>query len=293
MDAAGLTMGAMSCTWIVGLDGSDGSDSALRWAAERARQRGERVSPIAAWHVPLPIWLMSGRRSVDVDRAGIEAEVAVHAAQAVERLEDATAVDEPQMLEGHPASTLLEMAGPTTPIVVGRRGISELKHRMLGSVSQYLVTHSTGPVVVVPDGWETSPLERIVVGFDGSEYAAAALEWALSVAPEGAEVEALVAVDVLPWLSAELVAEHHPDIVASARQRISAAADAVDPDGRAIRTFVLHGPRQALGDALDDADLVVVGPRGIGELASALVGSVTNWLLHHARCPVAVVPLES
>lgn len=283
----------MTYTWIVGLDGSDGSASALRWASELAQQRDERVTPIAAWHVPFPIWLMSGRRVVDVDRAGIRAEVAVHATEAVGKLGEGSVVDEPRVLEGHPTSTLLEMAGPDTPLVVGRRGIGAVKHRLLGSVSQDLATHSTGPVVVVPDDWETSPLRRIVVGFDGSEQAAAALRWALSIAPEGAEVDAVTAIDVMPWMAPEFVAERHPDDVAAVRERISAAADTIDPEGRATKTFVLHGPRQAFSEVLEGADLVVVGPRGLGGLGRAVLGSMTTWLLHESRCPVAVIPLTA
>lgn len=282
----------MTSTWIVGLDGSDGSASALRWASELARQRDERVTPIAAWHVPLPVWVMSGRRAIEVDRWGIEAEVAVQAAEAVGRIEHSSVVDEPQVIEGHPASILLGMAGRDTPLVVGRRGIGDLKHRLLGSVSQYLVTHSPGPVVVVPDEWETSPLKRIVVGFDGSEYAAAALGWALSIAPTDCEVEALVAVDVIPWLRPEAVAERHPDAVTHARARISHVADVADPHGRAFRNFVVEGPRSALAEAAERADLIVVGPRGIGGLSRAVLGSVTTWLLHDVGCPVAVVPSE-
>lgn len=153
-----------------------------------------------------------------------------------------------------------------------------------------LVTHSTGPVVVVPDGWETTTLRRIVVGFDGSGYASAALRWALSIAPADSEVDALVAIDVIPWLSPESVVERHPEAVTHARARIGAAADEADPDRRAARNFVLHGPRHALAEAMPDADLVVVGPRGIGGLARTLLGSVTGWLLHEASRPVAVVP---
>lgn len=283
-------MVAMTSTWIVGLDGSDGSASALRWAAVVAGGRAERVQPVATWHVPLAIWLTSGRRVIDVDRVGIEAEVAVHASEAVAQLEDRDAVDEPSVVEGHPAQALCDMAGAETPLVVGRRGVSALRHRLLGSVSQYLATHAAGPVVVVPDDWETAPLRRIVVGFDGSDDAAAALRWALEIAPDDAEVELLVAIDVIPWLSPELVVDRQPEVVEAARQRIAAAAAEVDPDGRASRRFVLHGPRQALAEALADADLVVVGPRGLGGLARAVLGSVTTWLLHDARCPIAVVP---
>lgn len=280
----------MDYTWIVGLDGSDGSASALRWASGVAALRKERVTPIAAWHVPLPIWLMSGRRAIEVDRAGIEAEVAVHAAESAALHGDRGVVDDVRVVEGHPAPTLLELAGPETVLVVGRRGIGALKHRLLGSVSQYLATHSSGPVVVVPDEWQTEPLRRIVVGFDGSSYSAEALRWALSLAPDTAEIEALVAVDVIPWLSPESVLERHPEALDSARSRILSVADDVDPEGRAERRFVVHGPRHALTEALADADLVVVGPRGIGALASTVLGSVTSWLLNDAKCPVAVVP---
>ncbi|MGK0274932.1 MAG: nucleotide-binding universal stress UspA family protein [Ilumatobacter sp.] len=281
----------MNFSWTVGLDGSEGSASALRWANRIGVARNERVVPVAAWHVPLPIWLMSGRRAVDVDRAGIKAEVEVHAAAMIEALAEHASVDEPIVVEGHPAPTLCAMSGPATPVVVGRRGIGELKHRLLGSVSQYIVTHAEGPVVVVPDDWQDRPLRRIVVGFDGSDHAAAALRWALEVAPDEAEIEVLVAIDVIPWLSPELVVERHPEAAAAARERIAAVADQIDPVGRAGRNFVLHGPRQALAEALSDADLVVVGPRGIGGLARAVLGSVTMWLLHDAACPIAIVPM--
>ena len=282
----------METTWIVGLDGSDGSSAALRWAVAIAARRGERVHPLAAWHVPMPIWLMAGRRPIDVDRAGIKAGVEFHVAEAVAAIDRPDVVGDPEVVEGHPADVLCDRGGEATPIVVGRRGISELKHRMLGSVSEYVATHADGPVVVVPDGSGPAPLRRIVVGFDGSEYAASALRWTLEIAPDDAEIEILVAIDVIPWLAPEQVVERHPEAVASARERIAAVADQVDPNGRCSRNFVLHGPRQALTDALGDADLVVVGPRGIGGVARAVLGSVTTWLLRDAPCPIAVVPSE-
>jgi nucleotide-binding universal stress UspA family protein len=53
---------------------------------------------------------------------------------------------------------------------------------------------------------------------------------------------------------------------------------------------LLHGPHQVLGDAAQDADLLVVGPRGVGAIARVVLGSVTTWLLQSSPCPVAVVP---
>ncbi|MFK8025412.1 MAG: universal stress protein [Ilumatobacter sp.] len=283
----------MTNTWIVGLDGSDESESALRWATERAVERDERVRPVAAWHVPLPIWLLSGRRVVDVDRAGLSAEVAVHSAAAVDRLQSDADVDEPRVIEGDPGSVLLDQADSGDTIVVGRRGVGRVRHRVLGSVSRHVATHACGPVVVVPDQWESAGLHRVIVGFDGSEHAAAALAWALGIAPDDAEVVALCGLDVIPWLEPDTVVDRHPEAIAHARERICAVADEVDPQRRAVRSFVVDGPRHALAGAMDDADLVVVGPRGIGGLASALLGSVTAWLLHEATCPVAVVPTSN
>jgi len=276
-------------TWRVGLDGSDGAASALRWANAVAEGRGERVAPVAAWHLPFPITALAGRRPIDVDRAGLKAEVEFHALEAIAALDDAEHVDSPQIIEGHPGDVLCELADADTPVVVGRRGAGGLRHRVLGSVSQHVATHADGPVVVVPEDWSARPLRKVVVGFDGSDHAGDALRWALSVAPSDAEVELLIAIDVIPWLSPELVVDRHPDEYEAAHERLGAAADAVDPEGRATRHFVAHGPRQALGDASGDADLVVVGPRGIGGFARAILGSVTTWLLHDAPCPVAVV----
>jgi nucleotide-binding universal stress UspA family protein len=256
-----------------------------------AAERGERVCPVVAWHVPLPIAAMSGRRAIDVDRMGLRAQAEVFAHDAIGRLADSSLVDPVRVFEGHPAHVLESCAGPETALVVGRRGIGELKHRVVGSVSRYLATHAAGPVVVVPEGWTPRPTKSIVVGFDGSEYSQAALSWALDIAPPDAEVRALIAIDVIPWLRPELVVERHPDEVAAAHHRIHAAADAVDPpDSRASREFVVDGPRGAFTRALTSADLVVVGPRGIGGLARMLLGSVTTWLLHESPCPVAVVP---
>jgi nucleotide-binding universal stress UspA family protein len=286
-----VTLRPASHSWTVGLDGSLSADGALAWATSLAAERDERVRPVVAWHVPLPIAAMSGRRAIDVDRMGLRAQAEVFAHDAIGRLPDSSRVDPVCVYEGHPAHVLESCAGPETALVVGRRGVGELKHRVVGWVSRYLATHAAGPVIVVPEGWSPRPTRSIVVGFDGSEYSQAALAWALEIAPPHAEVRALVAVDVIPWLRPELVLERHPDEIAAARHRINAAADAVDPpDSRASREFVIEGPRRAFTQALESADLVVVGPRGIGGLARMLLGSVTTWLLHESPCPVAVIP---
>ncbi len=285
--------GFMSHDWIVGVDGSPDSCTALNWAVAMASDIGGAVTPLTVWRVPLPISLGARHRVLEVDRLGLEAEAAMLASATVDGVDDpAEVVVETRVVEGHPAPVLLAETNPESGVVVGRRGVSNLKHRLLGSVSQYLATHAHGPVVVVPASWVTTPCRRIVVGFDGSDHAAAALRWALEVAPPDAQVTALIAIDLVPWLRPELVEERYADLLDEARQRLLAAVDDVDVAGRAERTVVLHGARQALASAGADADLIVVGPRGIGGVARTILGSVTTWLLHDAPCPVAIVPSQ-
>lgn len=283
----------MDHDWIVGVDGSPDGCTALNWAVAMASDIGGAVTPLTVWRVPLPISLGARHRVLEVDRLGIEAEAATMASATVDGVDDpAAVVVEPRVLEGHPAPVLLGESNPASCVVVGRRGVSDLKHRLLGSVSQYLATHAHGPVVVIPACWTRTPCRRIVVGFDGSAHAAAALRWALDVAPPDAQITALIAIDLVPWLRPESVEERYADILDEARQRLLAAVDDVDPTRRAERSVVLHGARQALAAAGADADLIVVGPRGIGGVARTVLGSVTTWLLHEAPCPVAIVPSQ-
>lgn len=281
-------------TWTVGVDGSRDAATAMRWAAAMADETGGEVVPVCAWHVPLPIFALAGRRAIDVDRAGLEATANVAARASIElAIEaglDADRIGELTTVEGHPSEVLLGRTGDGRVVVVGRRGIGHLRHRLLGSVSRDLATHADGPVVVVPEDWEPEPCRSVVVGFDGSDHSKAALGWALSIAPAEARVEALVAIDLVPWLQPELVVERYADELADAENRIRGAAREVDADGRAECRVVLHSPKQALVEAMPDADLMVVGPRGLGAVGRSVLGSVTTWLLQDAGCPVAVVP---
>jgi nucleotide-binding universal stress UspA family protein len=161
---------------------------------------------------------------------------------------------------------------------------------VLGSVSSHCATHATEPVTVVPPDWNAGPYESIVVGFDGSANARAALEWALEAAPDGVVVRLVIAIEPAPWLGEDITLARFPDEVRAEEKRIIAEADRADPEHRAERDVMLHGPRHALADAAGTSDLVVVGARGHGRVGSALLGSVSTWLLHNSPCPVVVVP---
>jgi len=281
---------AMAARWVVGVDGSDGALDALRWAVARAEHTDADVCAIAAFHVPLSMSMLAAKRGFDVDRLGMEAEARHLLDEAIAAVGGPSERLQQTAIEGQPSGVLLDAAADASLLVVGRRGGGSLRHLVLGSVSSYCATHAGVPVVVVPPGRDPALLEKIVVGFDGSANAAAALRWALDITPDDAALELIMAIEPAPWLSEDITLARFPDEVRREEERLAAAADKVDPARRASRCVMLHGPRQALAEATETADLVVVGARGHGRIGSALLGSVSTWLLHNAPCPVAVVP---
>jgi nucleotide-binding universal stress UspA family protein len=134
---------------------------------------------------------------------------------------------------------------------------------------------------------------RIVVGVDGSVSSRAALTWAVGQARlTGAVVEAVIAWDypvvygyrvpVIPDVSVEELAQR---AVAGAVAEISRSAGDVE-----IRSRLVEGDAaRVLLDASAGAELLVVGSRGHGGFVEALLGSVGQHCVHHARCPVVVI----
>ena len=136
----------------------------------------------------------------------------------------------------------------------------------------------------------------IVVGVDGSPSAIKALEWAIGQAAlTHASVEAVIAWHYpnsygVPLADgtdySELAAETLAKAIATARNaRPEGAEGAVE-----ISSFVAEGhAAQILLDRSADASLLVVGSRGHGGFAEALLGSVSQHVVHHAPCPVVII----
>ena len=135
---------------------------------------------------------------------------------------------------------------------------------------------------------------RIVVGVDGSEHGRRALGWAQRKAVrQGDELTALLAWGLFDQLHADGGTSFDPDYgptdAAAALDTVVTDTLGAEAAGAVRQVVVCDLPARALLDAASDADLLVVGPRGRGELRELALGSVTQACLHHARCPVAVV----
>ncbi|HEX3947587.1 MAG TPA: universal stress protein [Acidimicrobiales bacterium] len=140
---------------------------------------------------------------------------------------------------------------------------------------------------------------RIVVGVDGSDASKVALDWAIGEARlRGAGLEVLCSYTVpTAWLGAGdtmgagvITAVTETDIAGYAAETLTSCLATTDHAGVEVSTHTVSGhPAACLVEASKDADLLVVGSRGHGDIGSVLLGSVGLHCVHHAVCPVVVV----
>jgi len=131
---------------VVGVDGSEGSLEALRWAVGYARNVGASLSAVKTWHYP---WAMQ------TAPAQVDAKVSDQTRQELDESitksgVDATGVElERLALEGHPSLVLAKESATADLLVVGSTGHSAFAGMLLGSVSQHLANSASCPVVIV------------------------------------------------------------------------------------------------------------------------------------------------
>ncbi len=142
----------------------------------------------------------------------------------------------------------------------------------------------------------------ITVGIDGSAHSTRALEWALKEAATRHAPVTVLTVHTVPasgWTgnpitlppdAADLEKASHAaeELTVKATSQLGAA----QPSSVTVRA-VAGFPAQELIEASRTADLVVVGSRGAGGFARLRIGSVSSQVVHHAHCPIVVVPSES
>ncbi|GAA2287334.1 hypothetical protein GCM10010149_37100 [Nonomuraea roseoviolacea subsp. roseoviolacea] len=197
------------------------------------------------------------------------------------------------MLSGPVTETLVAESATADSVVVGSRGLGGFRGMILGSTSLALAGHAAGPVVVVREhGAERNG--EIVVGYDGSEHAAAAImEYAIQQAhARGVQLRVLYGWCLpppAPYASGYVPAdEGFQEAAREAAERVVPFREK-NPDVRIVDEQVCDHPVAALMKSAAMADLVVVGSRGHGGPASAVLGSVSHGVLHHVTRPVAVV----
>ena len=141
------------------------------------------------------------------------------------------------------------------------------------------------------DGHSDEP-RRIVVGVDGFESSKAALRWAIHQARlTGAVVEAVTAWHVPAgpaWVQPADVPDYREDAVSVLAEALAEMCT-VDPDVQVCPRVVPGRAGQVLVEEAAGADLLVVGSRGHAGLTEALLGSVGQYCVHNAPCPVVIM----
>jgi nucleotide-binding universal stress UspA family protein len=252
---------------VVGVDGSDRALEAARQAALLEDVHGQ-LTLVAVWDIAPTIIGGTGTEVpyyYDEDLQRSRAEQALAAAR--DYVEPYTAATT-KLVRGMPTAVLLEEIDceEDTLVAVGCRGLGRLRGIVEGSVATEMVHRAPCSVLVARPAPEGFP-RRIVVGVDGSVESAAAYAAAHDLAERfGADLRALVA-----WGGK------------GANERLVAAiTDGEHEDSRSA-------PAEALSAAARDADLVVVGSRGIH--GPRALGSVSERVAHTAACSALVVRL--
>jgi nucleotide-binding universal stress UspA family protein len=283
---------------VVGVDGSSSALRAVRWAAGIAVRDGVPLRLVHAY-TPTPQppagiteeepllgaprtrgqhWIDESRKvAAEVDPA-LPVEVVLVAAQV--------------------ANTLLHESATASMLALGTRRLSALTGLLVGSTSVTVAGHADCPVVIVrgPDPDE-APRETgpVVVGVDATTVSDSAIAFAFAEA--SVREAGLVAVHAWtePVLETALAGGGGQLDLKTCRQeaRDTLAARLAGwqekyPDVPVRQDVVHDRPGRALSHYSHIAQLTVVGRRGRDAFPSLVLGSTSQYLLHHARCPVAV-----
>ena len=272
---------------LVPTDGSPEAQQALDVALPMATACGFTIALLSA-------------RETSGDSGATEADLQTHlealARARCEPLDVAWTVETPNT---QPVEAILTAADANNVqfIVMTTHGHSGFHRWRLGSVADRVVHTATRPVVLVrplEDVHVSSSFDRILVPLDGSEMSARALPHAITLARAGkASIILLRAVPgTVPALALPLdgyYLEADKSAEAQAVEELQAVAETVE--GVDIETLATCGrPAAVIGEAAEDADLIVMASHGRGGLARLALGSVADAVIRHAGRPVMIVP---
>ncbi|WP_167536321.1 universal stress protein [Streptomyces ficellus] len=296
----------MRKTITVGVDGSAESNAAAAWAAREAVLRGLPLTLLQAGYEPTP--------RTHLPEIDVPAEREDRALDFISRrlLADHPGLRlVPHRIAEAPVPALLAAAESSRLLALGSHGFSSLEGFMVGSVALDVTARARGPVVLVRAGERAqderarapyggsaprAPFRRVVLGLDLEHPG----EELLSFAFEAAKVRATSLTAVYAWKAPALrphgrtggpVSPAEADTMRNAT-RLSLAAVLHPwrekyPEVAVTERLVEERAAPSLRLAAEDASLLVVGHRAD---AGMRLGPVTHAMIHHAACPLAVVP---
>ncbi|MHC8421234.1 universal stress protein [Streptomyces sp. NB004] len=278
-----------------GVDGSQESLAALDWAAGEAVRTGAPLHVVHAWQRDT-----GGEGDRDAQERWVRDAVAEPVRTVTGRHPELTVSTEVREADD-PVAVLLAAAADSTTLVLGSRGHGAIVGFLLGSVGRQVIAEATRPVVLVRAGEKTAGGTggEVVVGQQGEpEDSADVIGYAFeAAAARGATVRAVRA-----W-TLPTVFTYSPGSMALADEaggleqyERKALGEALGPwrerfpDVPVVEHVEMGSAGQVLLSVSANARLMVVGRRARRGAVGGRIGSVAHGVLHHADCPVAVVP---
>jgi nucleotide-binding universal stress UspA family protein len=287
---------------VAGVDGSEPSLGAADLAAEEAALRGLPLELVYAFSPPFlarPATMppdvppVAPTPDLPSDELRQHAQDVLHEAGARVRGTHPELPVITRLRDGLAAGVLIDASGQARLVVVGHRGRGGFTGLLAGSVGIQLASHAGCPVIIARG--EPKRDAPVVVGVDGSPGARRAAAFAF----DAAATYGVPLVIRFAWppgatwppelLTRGQAPPEAPDVPGDTVRDLAGAYPHV-PVRPEVRTEPAH---QSLVEASEQARLVVVGSRGQGGFRGLLLGSVSQALIHHARCPVAVVGPEA
>ncbi|MET8625129.1 universal stress protein [Kitasatospora sp. NPDC004669] len=280
----------MTGSVVVGFDGSPESLAATEWAVREAQRRGLGLEVVQAWPWP--------KRDV------VGSDQTYHRALAhlADREAGLRALAPGVPITSSPVAAdpveVLETASRTAAVLVlGSRGLGTVRGFLTGSVSQEVLRRAACPVVLVR-AHESEPTGAVTVGLDLAHPAREVLAFAFEAAAFRSAPLRVVHVWSPPagseYMSYGAIGGLEHEVSAVERTGLAEALEpwrARHPEVEVTDELVRGKPAVTLVDAAATARLLVVGRRTRhAPLRHHHLGPVAHAVIHHVRCPVAVVP---
>jgi nucleotide-binding universal stress UspA family protein len=278
---------------VVGLGTADHGIAELDWAAREAQARRRPLHIVRAYHksqAALP-WESMTDRSITSQLRRFATRSAGDALSHV-RAHWPDVEVEATVVDGVSAEVMRDATRTAGVTVLGSRHLAALGSVLLGSVSTVVAAAGSGPVVVVsgPPG-DAAANPEVVVGIDGAEDMDDVLEFAFDYARRHARpLHAVFCWS--PDLLAAMQWRPVPPVPERANRWLAEAVAGWQekfPDVVVRRGVFRETPAAGLVKVATGQDLLVVGGHSRHARVAALLGSVSQGVLHHATCPVAVV----
>ena len=272
---------------VVGFDNTPGAVQAALWAAHEASARHLGLTVLMAHEAARHPHDEHDEAYRDHERRGLD--------DIVERLRRTypTLHVRAEVSTGSAVAMLADASRHATLVVVGSRQLGGFGSTFLGSVSCAVAVGSCCPVVVIREPTKSPRTHGVVVGVNAAQETHAVLAFAFEYASSHAlPLQVLMCVD-------ELAAKPHGQYAHTIQRELEPVLSETMapwrekfPDVDAVGLVTVEHPVAGLVRASAGTDLLVVGSHGHRPQIGGMLGSVSQGVLHHAQCPVAVVSVR-